>query len=51
MWLLGLEPTLLAPQELSDWSAQQGEALAQQMARRPYVPVRPAGWVGVATAA
>ena len=25
MRLLGLEPTLLAPQELSDWSAQRGD--------------------------
>jgi hypothetical protein len=29
MRLLGLEPTLLAPQELSDWSARQGDGGAE----------------------
>jgi hypothetical protein len=29
MRLLGLEPTLLAPQELSDWSAQQGDGTGE----------------------
>lgn len=29
MRLLGLEPTLLSPQELSDWSAQQGDGAGE----------------------
>ena len=29
MRLLGLEPTLLAPQELSDWSAQRGDGTGE----------------------
>jgi hypothetical protein len=29
MRLLGLEPTLLAPQELSDWSVQQGDGAGE----------------------
>jgi hypothetical protein len=29
MRLLGLEPTLLAPQELSDWSAQHGDGTGE----------------------
>lgn len=29
MRLLGLEPTLLAPRELSDWSARQGDGAAE----------------------
>jgi hypothetical protein len=29
MRLLGLEPTLLAPRELSDWSALQGDGTGE----------------------
>jgi hypothetical protein len=29
MWLLGLQPTLLAPQELSKWSALRGDGAGE----------------------